>query len=95
MSISNFGLQRSRRENAVTLSAFRSAVRKSVKGGVPFGAREVGHGTDNFPCSGNLELSPCPGAKNGQDTLGKGRRNVQEQKIRRKGRALTWNTEQH
>ena len=21
-------------------------------------AEEVGHGTDNFPCSGNLELSP-------------------------------------
>ena len=67
--------------NAVTLGAFWS-VRRSVKGrkdgrkGGGVSAEEVGHGTDNFPCSGNLEVPP--GAKKTrQDTLGReGRKDV-------------------
>ena len=86
--------------NAVTLAAFWS-VRRSVKGrkdvrkGGGVSAEEVGHGTDNFPCSGNLEVSPGGKKPTGHIREGEGRRerhNVQEQKIGRKGWALTWNT---
>ena len=57
-------------------------------------AEEVGHGTDNFPCSGNLEVSPGGKKPTGHIREGEGRRerhNVQEQKIGRKGWAPTWN----
>ena len=77
------------------------SVRRSVKGrkdvrkGGGVSAEEVGHGTDNFPCSGNLEVSPGGKKPTGHIREGEGRRerhNVQEQKIGRKGWALTWNT---
>ena len=70
----------------------RFLVCAQVRKGEGVSAEEVGHGTDNFPCSGNLEVSP--GGKKPTGHIregGKERRNVQEQKIGRKGWAPTWN----